>query len=355
MKIGIITLPLHTNYGGVLQAYALQTVLKKMGHEVVTVDKGWWELRCSPFRRTYWRYRVRSWHTRRFVAKYMDVVVPKDWNEIIALNLDALVVGSDQVWRPLYFNEDIRNAFLYFAKDCNVKRIAYAASFGTETWEYTSQQTASCAELIKLFNAVSVREESAGMLCRQHLQVKADVLPDPTMLLNVEDYSIFFQKKYKSVNENVLCTYFLDPDADKSELVEWVAGANGTFAVQELGVCTEDGSYPLLKRIQPPVESFLSGIAMASVVVTDSFHGCVFAILFHKPFIVYGNSFRGMARFCSLLKIFGLEERLVASSHEFIDKEIKPIDWDEVDSRLNVMRKSSFSFLHEGLNSVDVD
>lgn len=78
---------------------------------------------------------------------------------------DALVVGSDQVWRPMYFG-DVKDAFLNFASDWPIKRVAYAASFGTDEWEYSDEQTRKCAELIKQFDAVSVREEEARWLCR---------------------------------------------------------------------------------------------------------------------------------------------------------------------------------------------
>lgn len=320
-----------------------------MGHEVVTIDKGWGESLYFPLKKTYCKYMIRSWYTRRFVTKHMNVVVKKNWNKIAALNLDALVVGSDQIWKPLYFNEDIRNAFLYFAQNWNIKRIAYAASFGTETWEYTPQQTALCAELLNLFDAVSVREESARVLCWRHLQVKADILPDPTMLLSKEDYLIFLKEKNKLLNENVLYTYFLDPDANRSELVECVAKAYGTFTTQSLGVRTEDASLPLWKRIQPPVDSFIGGIATAHVLVTDSFHGCVFSILFHRPFIVYGNPKRGMGRFYYLLKLFGLEDRLVFSVDEFRNKKIEPIDWDKVDVCLMEMKCTAEAFFKNAL------
>ena len=77
------------------------------------------------------------------------------------------MVGSDQVWRPMYYPTKIENAYLDFARDWNVKRMAYAASFGTSDWEYTAGQTRRCRELLRKFDVVSVREESAVGLCRK--------------------------------------------------------------------------------------------------------------------------------------------------------------------------------------------
>ena len=106
---------------------------------------------------------------------------------------DAIVVGSDQVWRPKYFKDKIENAFLDFAKSWNIKRIAYAASFGTDEWEYAPKQTKRCGELLKLFDFVSVREMSGINLCATHFDLGAKLEPDPTMLLTTEDYMRLFE------------------------------------------------------------------------------------------------------------------------------------------------------------------
>lgn len=91
------------------------------------------------------------------------------------------------------FFSKIENAYLDFAKEWKIKRIAYAASFGTEEWEYTGEQTNNCAALLKKFNAVSVRESSGVQLCSDNFGVKAEHVLDPTMLLCKEDYIKLFK------------------------------------------------------------------------------------------------------------------------------------------------------------------
>ena len=99
---------------------------------------------------------------------------------------------------------------------------------------------------------------------------------------------------------------------------------------------------PLAERVQPPVEQWLRGFYDAEFVVTDSFHACVFSILFHKPFIVVGNARRGMSRFKSLLSIFALGDRLVMDVTQFFHCSV--IDWEQVDSLLAYERKRTCQF-----------
>ena len=376
MKIGIITLPLHNNYGGILQAYALQTVLKRMGHDAVVIDKSreiklpilsfsryflYFKLLAHKVlvdRNTtiFWdrkhnrEYKAMSTYTLPFIQQYIKrFTAARDYSNIEQGDFDAFVVGSDQVWRPKYFGQNIiSNAFLSFAKDWDIKRISYAASFGTEEWEYTEAQTSECKEWIKKFDAVSVRESSAVKLCKEHLDVDALHVLDPTMLLSATDYIQLFKDANSPQSPGSLMCYILDETEDKQKVVSNVEETLNltAFSVNsKYEVCTA----PLEERIQPPVETWLRGFYDAKFVVTDSFHACVFSILFEKPFIVYGNKDRGMARFHSLLSIFGLENRLVTSSAEAQKVISVPIDWSLVNAKKKELQEKSFNFLRNNL------
>ena len=168
MRIGILTLPLHTNYGGILQAYALQTVLERMGHDVCLIEKKRQPLRLPlwkaplsygkrivknltghPFPIFYEKKMNREepivrQNTDKFINKYIKRRIVDDFSDIKETDFDAIVVGSDQIWRPKYFQE-IEHTFLDFTEGWNIKRIAYAASFGTDKWEYTPEQTERCS------------------------------------------------------------------------------------------------------------------------------------------------------------------------------------------------------------------
>ena len=351
MKIGILTLPLHYNYGGILQAYALQTVLERMGHEVCLIEK---KCKFLPF--PLWKAplvygkrilmnvfghpfpifyeqqaNIIRKNTEQFINKYIKRRIVDTFSEIREDDFDVIVVGSDQIWRPKYF-KDIEHAYLDFAKGWNIKRIAYAASFGTNEWEYTPKQTIRCGELLKYFNAVSVREDSGVDLCRTHFGVEAKHVLDPTMLLTKEDYIRLFENDNIPKSKGTLLTYILDEAPEKLALIDKIAKEKDLVSFR-VNSKVENREASLQERIQPSVEQWLRGFYDAEFVITDSFHACVFSILFNKPFIAVGNKDRGMSRFTSLLSMFGLEKRLLTSSFYNIEQ-IENIDWSKVNAIL---------------------
>ena len=370
MRIGIITLPLEENYGGIMQAYALQKVLKEMGHDVAFIERS---------RFLHWSFAKKARvYTKRFLKKifvdknivvksdkqhneealilrtniypfllkYMNrIEVDRKYSNIETDKFDAFIVGSDQVWRPRYFGKPvISTAFLSFTKGRNVKRLSYAASFGTEEWLYNSRQTKKCGELLKKFDAVSVRESSAIKLCKKHFGVDAQHVLDPTMLLTPADYIKLFEDAGTPASNGTLMRYILDSNADKEQAVSHIAQALNLvpFATN---VMHDHHNVPLKERIQPPIENWLRAFHDAKFVITDSFHACVFSIIFQKPFIVYGNKSRGMTRFHSLLKMFGLESRLITDSTE-VEKAInEPIDWERVNTIKREWQEKSMNFL----------
>ena len=371
MKIAILTLPLHTNYGGILQAYALQTVLERMGHEVCLIEK-----RRRPVRLPLWKAplvygkrilknmaghpfpifyeqkinREEPWvrqNTDKFVARYIKRRIVGDFSEIKEGDYDAFVVGSDQIWRPIYFNDRIERAFLDFTEGWDVKRIAYAASFGTDEWEYTQGQTRRCGELLKRFDAVSVREASGTVLCRKHFGVEAQHVLDPTMLLAREDYIRLFESANTPKSNGTLLNYILDDTPEKTALVNKIAGERHLVPFK-VNSRVEDKTAPLADRIQPPVEQWLRGFHDAEFVVTDSFHACVFSIIFQKPFIVVGNAKRGLSRLSSLLAMFGLESQLRTVGYTGHIAQGK-FDWNRVAPLLEAQRNYAFSFLSGNL------
>ena len=373
MNIGVISLPLHNNFGGILQAYALQKVLRDLGHNAVLIDKsryvslGPWYIKYPIYiKNAILKFIMRqnvvvkpdveinritrtiAQHTEPFIDKYIKRIYTRDFSNIKKNKFDAFIIGSDQVWRPRYFGTRIENAYLDFAKEWDVKRIAYAASFGAEEWEYTNEQTSTCSELLKIFNAVSVRESSAVEFCKERLDVKAEHVLDPTMLLTKENYLNLFNIAGTAQSEGNLFCYVLDRNKETNIIIDSIAKNKGLkpFYVNSR---YEEPDAPLEERIQQPVEKWLRAFHDAKYVITDSFHACVFSILFNKPFIVYGNKERGMARFESLLKLFELEERLVCSPEE-VNKVLQtPIDWERVNSIHKLMKEKSLSFLRKNL------
>lgn len=377
MKIGILTLPLHTNYGGILQAYALQQVLQGMGHEAMVLDEekqfhfslkrriemyvkgkvkrllqGKNAIIYSPeYYKQLWAARTR--YTGQFVFEHIVRRVVKDVSEIAEGEFDAFVVGSDQIWRARYAQPfpGVGNAFLLFSKGWDIKRISYAASFGTDNWEYNKSDTAKCSMMAQAFDAISVREASGIMLCREYLGVDAQQNIDPTLLLDADDY-VKLVKRNTPQSPGTLMCYALDQGKEVEDIVSCIAKEK-MLTPFYANSQTENHRLTLEERVQPPVEQWLQGFRDAEFVVTDSFHACIFSILYRKPFVVIGNKCRGMTRFESLLQIFGLEGRLVSSYEDYkqkVEELLQPIDYEPVYRILAEKRGEAIKFLEEALS-----
>ena len=365
MKIAILTQPLRTNYGGILQCYALQTVLERMGHKVQVLTK-------PQYGRSYYiiyplavckrllkrfilgkkiaifkaSHQIISQHTDRFIHRYIHQYTQREWTAQIASHFDAIVVGSDQVWRPAY-SQPIEEAFLSFLGDADIKRVAYAASFGVDHCEYTEEQRKLCSSLLKKFDAVSVRESSGVQLCQKYFDTKAIQVLDPTLLLSADDYRALIKKGKTQPSNGNLLVYLLDRTKEKEVLVDRIAQAKGLTPFW-MSSETTDETLPLKQRIKMPVEQWLRSFDDAKFVLTDSFHGCVFSIIFRKQFFAIGNKERGLSRFQSLLALFSLQDRLILSPDEY-KSNLSSIDYDQVQARLQSLQAQSFSFLKTNL------
>lgn len=359
MRIGIVTQPLSRNYGGILQNYALQQTLIKLGHVPYTFDLGnytWtdWAVlsiktiikkilgRKCDFPQTPTQNNANERPLRTFVQQKISLITPRlhklSNEKIKEYNLEALIVGSDQVWRPMY-NYNIEDLFLKFAQDCNVKRLAYAASFGTGQWEYSDVQTDNCKKMAQKFDAVSVREDSAVGLCKDHLNVEAVHVLDPTLLLTSDEYNRLLINFPPSASK-VLFAYLLDVNEQKVEYVKDYA----KFLGLELVIKSADA------RLEPndSIEKWLVNFRDAAYVITDSFHGCAFSVIYNVDFSVIGNPHRGLDRMTSLLNSLDLTDRLVGDSAlEVISQ--PQIEWNRINERLNALRGYSTMFLKQNL------
>lgn len=316
MKIAIVTQPILENYGGLLQNYALQQVLKKMGHDPKTID--FWPLTnfynefprvfgswlktaylrfCKGVRRNFAKFhqpKRRNEIFDEFVSKYIETTVPTSkytCNILQQGKFDVVLVGSDQVWRPK-LNLCVEDMFLAFAGDFPIKRLAYAASFGIDEWEFTERQTQVCSSLAKKFESISVREISGVSLCRDRLNVDASWVLDPTLLLSKTDYEAVCGE-IPVPQEKYLAAYVLDMNDSLRATCESIAKERGLV----LKTFSADSQVTLT------IPQWIAMFRDASYVVTDSFHGTVFSILFGKDFKCVYNEFRGAARFKSLLEM----------------------------------------------------
>ena len=260
---------------------------------------------------------------------------------------DAIIFGSDQIWRPLYA-EPLERYMGDFLGTSSIKRIVYAASFGTDKNEYTFAQIQKSSVLLGKFHAVSVREQSAVIICKERFGVESVHLLDPTLLLDRNDYISLFHEAATPPSKGKMGVYVLDESEQTNTFINRVSQHNG-MNVFRIGSKVENWSASIIERKQPPIERWIRAFYDAEFIITDSFHGTVFSILFHKPFICIGNKDRGMSRFYSLLNMFGLEERLVDISH--LDScSFSEINWSDVDEILLQKRSEAMSFVKNKLN-----
>lgn len=378
MKIAILTLPIGHNYGGIMQAYALQKLMRDMGNEVIIVDYHR-QLRERSFfyKRARIAYRLLQKvtgkrkaavnfesHSKFFIQdnqRFIDAnIVQSEYidnvhglkNHFKINNYDAVIVGSDQTWRPKY-SPNIYSYYLDFLGDNrSIKRIAYASSFGVDDWEYSVEETIKCANLASLFDAISVRERSGTELCKKYLGVNSEFTLDPTLLLEKADYIGLITNEYKQGDGNGVFTYVLDNNAEKIAAAKYVADSlhTHTYKCQPKRKLSDLGSSNLNDYKMPALQKWIASFANAEFVVTDSFHGMVFSIIFEKPFLVIVNEKRGAARFESLLKQLGGLDHLVydptSINRDKVEiKNIKPLS----KKKLLPLKQESIEFLVRNL------
>lgn len=368
MKIGLLSYHRNYNYGWNLQCYALMTVLKNMGHDVTLIDKRKFchqkfsvrvktvlidilvFIRLREKHKTYEEEQVqRGRNVASFFEKYINPKTHSIYNRKGYKNIphfDVFIVGSDQVWRSklVYPVEDYYFKFINYP----AKFISYAASFGVDYKEYSKAEIKRCGELIEKFIAVSVRETSGIELIKDVYQWKCDpvMMPDPTLLLTKNEYKEIVKNEEtekETANKGLFC-YILDQTDDKMKVTHLLSD---NFSLIPSYLCLNEN------KINPSVEDWLYSFMNAKFVFTDSFHGCVFSLIFRKPFIVYGNEQRGLARFTSLLDCFNQQKRLIKSSldlHKKLLMELRYMDTKQIDVIQNDLREKALNYLRTNID-----
>ena len=385
MNILVVNFDKNFNYGGVLQGWALQHVLESMGHTVVKAEvplaskypKQKFRLLLNIAKRIRRKYLIgdksidvfREFRENdiqyiphkkiiHFMKSHINNVTVKSLNELNGSDYDAVIVGSDQVWRKKYMRNHLflsnksvsDNTFLAFTDNWHCKRIAYAASIGVDYWEYTDTETEVIRPLIQKFNAISVREDCAIKLLHENLDPTLNIehVLDPTLLIDKKEYQKLLHKNSEQSHNGEILIYILDQTKEKDDIIECIKNK-----VKLNSFCANNPKYLQLhlkpeERIQNSITSWLRCFNDASLVITDSYHGCVFSIIFEKPFYVILNEVRGTARIMSLLKIFNLTERIIHSKEDIITLN-NDINWENVREIKKQWQVKSLDFLQKAL------
>lgn len=357
MKVGIVTLVQHNdNYGGALQAFALQTALRKLGHDPFFAnfapERPPLELRrclSRPIRKFQQTRRY-----RQFIPfwKKSFATDPKGVRSYAAFLKDptpaeAYVCGSDQVWAAAGSADVARRdfSFLNFGGD-SLKRVSYAPSFGTA--QLSAEQLEAIKGPLARFAAISVREASSIPLV-EACGRSAHWVADPTLLFDAGFWSTLCPEPTPRANACFFATY------------RWKTACNARAVAKTICrrlhcrleiPCSETPFRFPLSNITIGPEEWVARIRDARFVLTNSFHCMVFAILFHKPFAVLaleGKNAKMNVRIESLTARLGLEDRIIRSDAAIDAILEQPIAWDNVDSRIAAWRTESWAFLKNAL------
>jgi hypothetical protein len=346
-KINLITIHWGESYGAIAQTYASLKILRSLGHEVTLIN-----LVDEKFNARYKKIStffslikiIRFWMFKAKYFKPMTKLMFKiDKSKIPSA--DYTIVGSDQVW-----NRDITQSlsmsyFLDFVPD-NCKRLSLSSSFSKSFWSESDEYTNKVRDELNKFIAISVREKSGIDICKENFNVNAIQLLDPTLMLN--DYSEIIGNRNSTRNEIVLFRFIY------SDLFNQVADFMSKKIEMPYKHLAHATIYEFNKRRCSNSPSlWMKNIASSSFVITDSFHGVVFAIIFKKRFVALKAIEDRFERIESLLNLLSLSERIILSFdylQENYDNLIKPIDYEKVEEILKSKRDDYFSFLKEYIN-----
>lgn len=343
MKIGLITYHYSQNYGAVMQTYATCRILKELGHDVEIINIRQLEKRKLRHIVFIPKYRKFNSFMNRFYSHQTSII--HDVQELRERSFDynCLLVGSDQVWNPMISLDRCMAYFLDFGNS-NMKRVSYASSLGISEWPVEKKYLLKdIARALYNFNAISVREKTGQQLLKNIFNLDAQLVVDPTMLHS--DYSEIVNKV--SNTNNIVC-YLLNRTGEQLKASRFISkqlNKNAQILTSVYPVCGFEYVYP------PSIEEWIEYIAGANLVITDSFHGVVFSLLYKRNFVVFAVNNGKNSRLVDLLELVGLKNRYFTSFEELKKSNIYncDVDYSQVAPIIERERKSSITYLINSL------
>lgn len=339
MEIGIITFHNANNYGAVLQCYALAEVLKNKGNsvELINVPSHGKSVNMRSLIRTKVASTAFLPFRKNFLPNSVDFKHRKQ----------LYIFGSDQVWNPQITKS---NYPFYFGSwiEADTPKIAYAASFGISSWAYP-EYTKDVKKYLENFSSIGIRETSGKQIAKEVFGIDSQKVLDPTLLLTKYD-NLF---KVRKSSKTLVCYIFGKSEMKVNEIRE-IAQKTSLSAVllNDLRFRKNIKSVPF-----PTVSKWLSHLHSSELILTDSFHCMVFAIIFNKNFVAIPAIPERVDRMLSLLNDLGLRDRFFNDISEICDSKIllADINFTEVNAKIVVLRNESINFLENSLNALNND
>ena len=349
---GVATMWFGYNYGAILTSYALYRLLEEMGKRPVLLD-------YSPLYGVG-KFMETDGMARAFMRRHsIGFTAPLEGDEAYdALNdtLDTFIIGSDQVWRWRYTACCGLAYFLDYVRG-DKRKVAFASSFGVEREERPAESVERARCCLQVFDAVSVREKSGVDILREHYGIDGEWVLDPVFLCQMEDYDSLCECAERQESPYVL-SYVLEPDDAIRRHIAAISAERGARAVNMVDAQRDYeemqrlfGGGQIARDVSP--EQWVRNIRDCDFIITDSFHGVCFALMFNRPFLCVAPPVRGRTRFDSLLELVGLQRCMLSPDYteEEWNAAVAPIDWAQVNGILQRERMKARAWLENALNA----
>lgn len=319
-KIGVVGVRHEVNIGNNLLKYAISIKLKELGYKPFIIGTHWNNFNIS------------------FINETTNlVIISNNFSEIKKDQFDILMVNSDQTWRK-FDNNFYDYGFLKFAAKWNIRKFVYGASLGFDDWQLSLSDDQIAKNLLKNFTGISVREEGSIKLIEQHFGVSPQLVLDPTLLIN-KKYYLDIIKNYKgkiSIKKKYIFIYNV---LSSQYIRSAIKIAKNIFDYE---------SYYFQINSTSSVKDFIYYLVKSNAVITNSYHGTIFAIIFNKPFITIFDKTNARERFTTIGNIFDVHDRLFEKNQNInIYKLMKPLNIDY--KLLNQLKLKSINFIKKNL------
>lgn len=360
MRIGILTFHCAHNYGAVLQCYALQETLKETGHEVQIID----------YRPNYLTKPYRIWNINRIKSKNSLQKIKNIIIEVLALpkrilkasfflkfqsvylnltnphyldfnNFDIIIIGSDQIWDkkitkgfdPIFWGD------LGIRKE-RIKYISYAASM--EFTQFTDDDKSFITQHLKNFDHISVREDSLSKIIQPFTESHIYNVLDPTLIANKQIWENFIETR--KIKKDYILIYQIRENENTKKIASHLARQINTNVVFISAYTIWNYKSNLYDHLSP--QEFVNLIYYSKCIVTTSFHGSAFSIIFNKSFYYVKLNDNNDSRSIALLKALGLDDRIIECTQR---PDFSMIKYENVNKRLKLMQNNSIQYLSQSL------
>ena len=356
--IGIVCM-FGQNYGNQLTYFALYKYVTSLGYSALLID---FPDDCNMARNMPIEHqdKFKNWIKTPYPEKDVLVHLPQK-GSLSGQNwlCDMFLLGSDQLLRAGFVWDMGFHQCMDWVYS-NKYKIAYSASFGTDIYEGDDRIRAREGFFLNRFQKISVREESGIDILKTEFGIDSTLVLDPVFLCDKNEYAGMAESaKNRLPNEKYSAAYILDPTEERAKMVQHIADSfsSGTaIAISDACRFQDDGyswNFPTLEDVK--IEEWISAIYNSDFFITDSFHGVCFALIFRKQFVVVFSKeqWRGLARITSILKMFGLEDRLVESLEELKNRDLfsNQINYEKVGNLIEQKITESASWLKGALEA----